>query len=258
MDGALHERHAVAPTSPACLVSSLATERVWVVMPARDEADRIGRALAHVPGTVGGVVVVDDGSRDATVVNARASSIRPRLVVVAHARSRGVGAAIETGYRRAFAEGAEAVVVMAGDGQMSGDDLERLLDALRAGADYAKGNRLRHPEVRERMGLARYVGNRVLSAATRVVASTSLGDSQCGYTALTRRGHALLGHAPLWPSYGYPNDVLVRLARAGAQVTDVDVEPVYVGKIGGMGAHHALVVVPFVLARAALRRPRRT
>jgi hypothetical protein len=68
---------------------------VAVVIPARDEADRIQetvRAAAGIPG-VAFVVVVDDGSRDATAVLAG----RAGAVVLRHARNRGKGAAMETG-----------------------------------------------------------------------------------------------------------------------------------------------------------------
>jgi Glycosyl transferase family 2 len=68
---------------------------VAVIIPARDEADRIEAtvtAAAGIPG-VALVVVVDDGSRDATAALAR----RAGAVVVRHPRNRGKGAAMETG-----------------------------------------------------------------------------------------------------------------------------------------------------------------
>ncbi len=71
------------------------TDDVAVVIPARNEADRIQAtvtAAALLPG-VGVVVVIDDGSRDATAKAAQ----RAGAVVTRHARSRGKGAAMETG-----------------------------------------------------------------------------------------------------------------------------------------------------------------
>jgi glycosyltransferase involved in cell wall biosynthesis len=68
---------------------------VAVVMPARDESDRIGatvRAAAGLPG-VDLVLVVDDGSRDQT----RALAERAGAAVISHAKARGKGAAMETG-----------------------------------------------------------------------------------------------------------------------------------------------------------------
>jgi hypothetical protein len=68
---------------------------VAVIIPARDEADRIQATVAAAAGLAGVafVVVVDDGSRDATAELAR----RAGAVVLRHARNRGKGAAMETG-----------------------------------------------------------------------------------------------------------------------------------------------------------------
>ena len=74
-----------------------AAARCAVVVPAKDEAERIGatvRSAARIEG-VDLVVVVDDGSRDATAAVARAAG----ALVVRHPRNRGKAAAMETGAR---------------------------------------------------------------------------------------------------------------------------------------------------------------
>ncbi len=227
--------------------------RVFVVVPARNEASRIAAVIRTMPRRVERIVLVDDASEDAT--SARAIEVGdPRLVVVTHPRRRGVGAAIEAGYRRAFADGADVVVVMAGDAQMDPDDLAALVAPLDAGeAGYVKGNRLDHARARSEMPALRRVGGEALSALTSLATGRVVRDSQCGYTALDRASWEVLARAPLWPSYGYPNDILVRLSRAGVEVRDVPVRPVYVDKRGGMRVRHALVLVPWVLTRALLR-----
>jgi hypothetical protein len=162
-----------------------------------------------------------------------------------------VGAAIQTGYAHAFEQGADVAVVLAGDGQMDPLDLPALLAPIEAGrADYVKGNRFLAEDARARMSTPRWLGIHALSLGTRVVSGLPVSDTQCGYTALTRAAWLRLRSRPLWHGYGYPNDVLVRLAKAKVRVEEVPVRPVYFGKRGGMGARHALVVVPYVLARA--------
>ncbi len=230
--------------------------RVAVVVPAFNEARLIGRTLGRVPAFVDQIVVVDDGSRDDTAERAR-SAHDPRVVVIEHATNRGVGAAIASGYRAAFDAGADVAVVMAGDAQMDPSDLPALLGPIvRGEADYAKGDRLSYPRASAQMPLTRFVGNHLLSALTRLATGLPVRDSQCGYTALSRRAEAHLATPALWPRYGYPNDLLGRAAAAGLRVRDVPVRPVYADEASGIGLQHALFVVPWVLARVVGRRGR--
>jgi glycosyltransferase involved in cell wall biosynthesis len=238
----------------------LSGQPIAVVIPAFHESARIGRTVRSVPSFVDGIWVVDDASNDGTAEAALAVG-EPRVRVVRHARNRGVGAAISTGYRAARADGAFAVAVMAGDAQMDPADLPALLAPLLAGeADYVKGNRLRHPGVAD-MPLARRAGTAVLGALTaRAIGLPGLGDSQCGYTAILG---GLIDRLPLellYPRYGYPNDLLARVAAAGGRICEVTVKPVYAGEASGLRAWHVGVILG-LLARARLSRasaPRRS
>jgi glycosyltransferase involved in cell wall biosynthesis len=228
--------------------------KVAVVVPAYNEARLIQRTLASIPHFVQHIVVVDDASRDATALRARAFGDR-RVEVLRHGLNLGVGAAIVTGYRHAFAKGADVCVVMAGDAQMDPQDLSALLQPVLAGqADYSKGDRLSFPHARRHMPLARWLGNALLSRFTELATGLRVRDSQCGYTALARRAAARLPLEQLWPRYGYPNDMLAMLAAQHMRVRDVVVRPVYADEVSGIGLRHALFVVPYVLLRALVRR----
>jgi glycosyltransferase involved in cell wall biosynthesis len=227
--------------------------RIAVVVPAYDEERLIARTLRTLPACVDEIVVVDDGSRDRTreVV---AALDDPRIVLVTHPINRGVGAAIATGYREAFRRRAEIAVVMGADGQMDPAELASLaLPIVRGEADYVKGNRLSHADLRV-MPPHRRVGNSVFSALTRVATGLAISDSQCGYTALARAAASRLDLTRLWPRYGYPNDLLARCARAGLRVKDVPVRPVYADETSGIGLWEGLVVIPSVIARSAVVR----
>jgi len=230
--------------------------RVAVVVPAYNEAQKIGDAVATIPALVDHVIVVDDASADDTSAVARAAGDRrghEPIDVVRHDDNRGVGAAIVTGYRRALAASADVVAVMAGDGQMDPADLPALLDPIADGsADYVKGNRFLHPEVWTAMPAARIVGNVVLSAATRVTSGYHhVFDSQCGYTAASRAALEAVDLDGVFPRYGYPNDILSRLHAAGLRVQDVRVRPIY-GPHWTSGIHlgNAIHPIPWVLLRS--------
>ena len=175
---------------------------------------------------------------------------------------------IATGYGEARRQGADVIAVMAGDGQMDPDDLPGVLDPVVDGrADYAKGNRFLHRDVWRVMPRCRLVGNLALSLLTKVTSGyLALFDSQCGYTAISRRAlDAIDGGGALFPRYGYPNDMLARLRTVGARVVDVKVRPVYEGQPSGIRPWTVIYPVLFVLLRSmawrlwrTLLTPRRT
>ncbi len=233
--------------------------RVAVVVPACDEERWIAEVIATLPAFVDHAIVVDDRSGDATVACAlRAGESRsggPRVEVVRHGENRGVGAAVVTGYRRARALGCDVVAVMAGDGQMHPDDLAGVvLPVARGDADYVKGDRTRHPDVWRLMPLPRLLAGIALARLTRLAAALdTLSDSQCGFTAISAAAIAALDLDALYPRYGYPNDLLGALARAGLRIREVVVRPVYRGEASGIRPWH-LAVIGGLIGRIALRR----
>ena len=222
-------------------------------MPAYNEAKLIREALERIPSFVDHIIVVDDASVDDTAVIARGT--RRRTEVIAHRTNQGVGAAIVTGCRHAFLRGADFTAVMAADGQMDPEDLPALLVPLVAEeADYVKGNRLDWPGATEAMPWHRWLGNHVFSWLTRRAVGVDMRDSQCGYVAMNRLTQRALDWDRLWKGYGYPNDLLSWLAVRGLRVQEVAVRPVYGLEQSGIRLRHVMLTIPFVIARAWVRR----
>lgn len=114
--------------------------RVAVVVPAWNEAGKIGDVVRKVPRRWAScVIVVDDHSADATAEEARAAGAE---VVLRHERNRGVGAAIRSGLFEAKRLGYEFGAVLSGDDQHVPTELPRILAPLFAGeADLVQGSR---------------------------------------------------------------------------------------------------------------------
>jgi glycosyltransferase involved in cell wall biosynthesis len=231
---------------------------VAVVVPAHDEEQLIGTTLGGVPGFVDRIIVVDDGSTDATAERVRAFG-DPRVELVEHDRNRGVGAAIVTGYKRALEGGDDVVCVIAADNQMDVSDLPTLVQAVARGeVDYAKANRLFSGQAWELIPHTRYLGNAVLSLLTKIASGYwHVADSQSGFTAIGKDTLKLLDLDHVYTGYGFPNDLLVHLNVVNARVRDFSSRPVYgVGERSGIRYHRVAPRISWLLFKGFFWRLR--
>jgi glycosyltransferase involved in cell wall biosynthesis len=157
--------------------------RIWVVIAAYNEARVIAAVIGDLLRAGYQVVVVDDGSRDATArVAAQAGA-----AVIKHPVNLGQGAGLQTGIEYALREGADIIVTFDGDGQHRVSDIAGLIDSLHAQrADFVLGSRflggvVNQPPSRRLM----------LHAATwftRVTTGLCITETHNGLRAMTRRG----------------------------------------------------------------------
>ena len=201
---------AAAPSGPGPVV---------VVLPVRDEAPTVGEVVRRVPAQVGGrpveVVVVDDGSGDGSGDAALAAGAR----VVSHPRTMGLGAAVRTGLLEARRTGAVAAAFLDGDGEYDPAELERVVEPILSGrADYVVGSRFEGTI--ESMLRHRRLGNRVLTAATSILAGQRLSDAQSGFRALSGE---VLAVASIGHDYNYAQVLTLDLLGKGFRYAEVPI-----------------------------------
>src|SRR3990167_4436716 len=205
-------------------------KKISVVVPAYNEEKLIAKVLSNIPDFVDSIIVVNDFSKDKTKnVATEYQGKAKRVALINHEKNMGVGAAIATGYKSSVSEGNDVTAVMGGDFQMDPKELINVIKPIVEGkADYVKGNRLFTGEAWRKIPKVRYIGNAFLSLFTKIASGYwHVADSQCGYTAVSRKGLTRLNMDKLYPRYGFPNDLLVQLNVANARVADVEVTPIY-------------------------------
>ena len=197
---------------------------IGVVVPAYNEERFIVEVIDCLPEYIDKVYVIDDGSIDNTFKAASGITCRNgNLKVIRHAKNKGVGASIVTGYRSSMLDRIDVSVVMAGDNQMDPAQLPRLLNPIvSGGADYTKGDRTSIENNMRGMSYWRRFRNLLLRWLTRVASGChNLNDPQNGYTAISVEMLRQLDLDDIYPWYGYCNDVLVKLAVARARIQEV-------------------------------------
>ena len=209
---------------------------VGVVVPARNEELHIAGVLETLPTYVDLVVVINDGSTDATERCAQEASCSATVIIL-NTAGIGVGGAIDMGHRCLLEqlEPPFASAVMAGDGQMNPDDLEAILTPVTSGQyDHVKGDRSIHPEGYNKMPRLRKIASFILAFFTSLAAGQRIRDPQCGYTATS---HTVLENwkwEKSWSGYGYPNSWLIQLATFGWTIGHIPVESIYRKETSGI------------------------
>ena len=132
------------------------TQRIVAVVPAYDEEAAIGAVVAeiHAVDPAIDVVVVDDGSTDATAEAAVAAG----AAVVRLPFNLGIGAAVQTGFRYALERGYDVAVRLDGDGQHDALGAREAARAARAGRG-GRRHRLALPGRRRPTGRRSGVGS---------------------------------------------------------------------------------------------------
>lgn len=212
------------------------------MIPAYREASQVGAVVEGCRPYP--VIVVDDGSPDATASVAAAAGAR----VYRHLVNRGAGAATATGLKAALQNGHSVVVTLDADGQHLPAEIPRLVEPILAGeADFVIGSRLLDPTG---MPLLRRAGNRVANLITWGLYGVRVTDSQSGFRAFSAR---VLQAMPLeWGRYEFCSEMVAQIERAGFRRREVPVTAVYseysLSKGQGFGAGLG------TLARLFLRR----
>lgn len=191
--------------------------RVAALIPAYQAAAHLGEVLLRLQALTPApdVLVVDDGSRDATPEIARQFGAR----VLSFAGNRGKGHALLEGFRAL--RDYEAVVTLDADGQHPPECFPSFVAAAAAGADLALGRRARTPD----MPLVRRVANAFSSGWASALAGQHISDSQCGYRLYRR---AVLERTPMSPGrYELESEIPVRAARLGFRLAEVEIPTIY-------------------------------
>ena len=154
---------------------------------------------------------------------------KSRIILINHMKNGSVGASIATGYKWCLDNNIDCTAVMGGDGQMDPSELESIcLPVVDGEVDYVKGNRLKHRSANLVIPKIRFLGNSVLSLLTKIASGYwQVSDTQTGYTAISLEALGGINIYNIYPSYGCPNDILVKLNIANFTIKEVPIKPIY-------------------------------
>ncbi len=142
--------------------------------------------------------------------------------VISHGRNRGVGAAFETGRRRALALHSDIMVNMDGDGQFDPADIVKLVGPVADGsADFVTASRFKDPDLYPEMSRTKFLGNRMMSRLISRLTGRRFHDVSCGFRAYSRTALLRLN---LFGEFTYTQETFLEFAFKGMTILEVPVE----------------------------------
>jgi glycosyltransferase involved in cell wall biosynthesis len=223
---------------------------IFVVVPAYNEADRLEQTLSPLLELGYTVVVVDDGSDDATW----AVAVRMPVYALRHPINLGQGAALQTGMDFAVAHGARCVVHFDADGQHDASDIEHMVGPLLEGkADVVLGSRFLTTRDIMHVPRARRQLLRVAVLVNGALTGLWLSDAHNGFRALTAEAAKKIHLNE--NRFAHSTEILSQIRRQRLRYTErpttIRYTPDSMRK--GQSAWNAVTILVDVLIRKVLR-----
>src|SRR3989338_3732543 len=199
----------------------LSHKKLLIIVPAYNEGVAIKKTIDEIlalnlPLTI---LVVDDGSKDATKIEAR----RAGAQVISHPFNLGIGGAVQTGFKFAARYGYDVAVQVDGDGQHDASYLEKLLEpVLKDEADMAIGSRFIAPFLGYQSSVIRRIGIHFFANLINFLIDCRVTDPTSGFRAVNKK---MIGIFARYYPQDFPEpEAIVVARRYEARIQEVPVD----------------------------------
>lgn len=193
--------------------------RVCVIIPTFNESATIGRLIEQIRGFNIGVVVVDDGSTDATAL----ISQNYGAIVLRNSKNQGKGASLICGLRYALDNNFDAMIMMDGDGQHLPENIPEFLKRLKStSAGILIGNRMLNPKG---MPLIRILTNKFMSWLISKIVKQHIPDTQCGFRLIKKELIKKIKFTTR--RFEAESEMLIQASRLGYKIESVPIKSIY-------------------------------
>lgn len=190
--------------------------KILAIIPAYNEAGNIKAVIEDLKSFRGDLLVVNDGSTDATADIAKSLGAH----VISHPFNLGIGGTVQTGLRYACEQGYDMAIQFDGDGQHRGDQIFKIVELVQKGeADLVIGSRTLPGGYK--MGITRFIGSRIFHCLIRCLAGKAIHDPTSGFRCYGRKTIRLFSR---FYTDDYPEvESIITAARNGLRVVEVPV-----------------------------------
>jgi len=197
--------------------------KLIAVIPAYNESEHIASVVKATQKYVDEAIVVDDGSKDDTSIQAKNADLCLRHIV-----NMGKGLAMRTGFEAAIARKADVVVFIDADGQHKPEDIPKLTKLLEEkNLDMVSGVR----KFNKNMPFVLRFGNWFLVTAFNTMFNSHIHDLSNGFRAIKTEHYDKIK----WLSSGYSveTEILAKARKNRLKVGEVTIATIYLNKVKG-------------------------
>ena len=185
------------------------------LIPAYNEEATITDVIQHTKPFVDKILVINDGSTDAT----KQVSIQAGAEVIDNIVNRGLGQTMKRGYEEALRLDADIVVQLDADSQYLAKEIPLLIQPILDNeADLVLGSRLEN--IQYKMPTFKKIGNKAFSSVLRMLTGADVSDGQTGFRAMRRE---VLETAMPDNKYTYTQEMIIKTAKEGWRIRSVPI-----------------------------------
>ena len=193
--------------------------KTCIIIPTYNESVTIGNIIQQIHQQGMQVVVIDDGSTDATA----GISQDYGAIVLRNSKNQGKGFSLIRGLRYALVNNFDAVITMDGDGQHSPEDISGFIrKAESSHAGIIIGNRMHNPR---KMPIMRILTNKFMSWFISKLINQNVPDTQCGFRLIKRE---LLEKIKFTTQrFETESEILFQASRLGYKIESMLIKTIY-------------------------------
>jgi glycosyltransferase involved in cell wall biosynthesis len=209
-------------------------QRIVVVMPAYNAARTLKLTYDDLPHElIDNIILVDDGSEDATVGIARSLNLK----IFIHDRNRGYGANQKTCYTEALNDRATIIVMVHPDYQYDPTLLADIVEPIQDDrADVVLGSRMMgHNAYRQGMPWWKFLGNRILTGIENTCFGLNLSEYHTGYRAYRSAVLETIDFHENSDGFVFDQEVIAQIVRGRFRIAEVSVPVRYFPEASSIG-----------------------
>lgn len=231
-------------------------EKIAVVIPCYKVEKHIENVVKQIPSLVSSLILVNDYSSDNTKeIIEKLASKNSKITLINHEKNKGVGGAMLSGFKEAIRQDCNYVIKIDGDEQMDANYIPLLIEKVKSGYDFVKGNRFFDRRAILKMPRIRRLGNLNLSFLVKMASGYwQVADPTNGFFCIKSDTLKKVNNEKIAHNFFFESSLIIELYYTGAKIKDLPIPAIYNDEKSNLSEIKTLFSFPPKLLYAFVRR----